>query len=156
MRLFAIFSWSDGAWNVACVCAGLCLLATSCRLWSKCGNRDLSTSALGCMILGYSRFWRRMASSGLGQPEIISIRASGIFLLCRKAWWSVQPVAVSLASGYSFCLASVVRVGIGSRHILWRGASQSKMAVAGGIYFWRTSLVRYRWLAGQVDRTHRE
>ena len=39
-----------------------------------------------------------------------------------------------LGSGYSCCLASVVRIRIASRHILRRGAWLSKWAVAGGIY----------------------
>ena len=56
-------------------------------------------------------------------------------------------IVVISASGYSCCFASVVRSVIASCHIPCRSAWLSKSAVAGGIYFWRTSPVTASLLA---------
>jgi len=74
------------------------------------------------MLLKFSLFGRTVASAGFGKPEIISSRASGILLQWQEARRSDVAVGVISASGYSGCLASVVRIRIASRHILWRGA----------------------------------
>jgi len=120
--LFAIFSsWSDLAWNVACARADLCKVD-------------------GCFIfLEYPLFGLTVASAGMGKPEIFSRRTSGIFLLWHEARRSIAVVVVISASGYISWAASVVRRRIASHHVLWRGAWLSKWAIAGGIYFWRTS-----------------
>ena len=41
-------------------------------------------------------------------------------------------------------LAFVVRIVMELRYIHWRESSLLKWAIAGGIYFWRTSGVSYR------------
>ena len=97
------------------------------------------------MLQKFSLFGRRMASAGWGKPEIISRRASGMFLLWQEASRPGVAVAVISAPGYSGCRASEGRSGIASRHDLWRRAWLSKWAVAGGIFFWRTSAMTCHW-----------
>ena len=116
--LFAyIHSLSDGAWNDACARAALCKV-DACFI-----------------LLGYSRFQRSVASAGFGKPEIISRRASGIFLLWLQSWWCRWTVVGISASGYSGSMGSVVRIDFESRQITWRESTLSKCAIAGAIYF---------------------
>jgi hypothetical protein len=78
---------------------------------------------------------------------------SRIFLLWHEARRVGVAVAVSSASGYISRMTSVVRVCIASRHISWRSALLSKWAIAGGIYFWRTSPITcYHLLLAQILR----
>jgi hypothetical protein len=113
------------------------------------------------------RFWRPLAITLLGKPEIIAIRGSGILLLWRKSWRSGETVivisvsgifllwhdawrsgiavVVISASGYSCCKRSVVRIIIAPRHTLWPESSISKWTLAESIYFWRTSAVTCHW-----------
>jgi len=94
---FAHFlSWSDCAWNVAC-------------------GRDDFCKVVGCCIfLEYPIFGRTVASAGLGKPEIISRRASGIILLWRKSSRSGVAVAVISASGYIVFTCHTVKKWSGS------------------------------------------
>jgi len=69
-----------------------------------------------------------------------------------------------ILSGYSRFWWQMASAGCGRRETISRRRSaiaereawNSKMAMCGAIYFLRTSLVRYRWLAGRVDCTHQE
>jgi len=69
--LFAIsLSWSDAGWNVACARVDLCKVEF--------------------ILLEFFLFWRREASTGLGEPEIISGRGSGIYF----SWIGRTPLGI--------------------------------------------------------------
>ena len=91
----------------------------------------------------FVRIGRRLLLAGIGMPEIISNRDSGILFLWPEARRATVTVAVIPTSGYSALSASMVRSSIALRHISWRSASLSKSLLAGGIFLKRTSPMRY-------------
>jgi len=115
----------------------MCRPAISCTaLFAVLFSWSGVTSPCACVSAGIGR---RSLLAGIGMPEIISCRGSGIFLLWRVARWSRLTVVVIPASGFSALSASVVRSGIALRHTSWRSVSLSKSMLAGGIFFQRTS-----------------